>query len=161
MDRTEITAAVVAEIESLLAEGSRRNSIAARLGISRYVVEVIAGDRHRNERRLAPAQLVVSRRVPNSQKGIDAVTVRMVQRMLTVGILSHVEIAREAGVSDNTVSDVATGKRLARSTWAPYVQEDERFLAEPVRCSVCRASISVVPCRACRTRRQAGAQKSV
>jgi len=85
----------------------------------------------------------------------------MVQRMLAAGILRQGEIARESGVSPSLVSAVAAGRRQPISTWRPCLQEGERFLPEPIRCSVCRANISVVPCRACRTRRNSAAKKNV
>lgn len=69
--------------------------------------------------------------------------------MLDAGVLSHVEIAREAGVSKNTVSDVATGERRAVTLVRPLLSNGETFLSQPIRCSVCGAMISVIPCRAC------------
>jgi len=104
---------------------------------------------------------LTGRRAPNSQKGIDAATIRSIQRMLGAGMLPHAEIAREAGVSTNMVSDVAAGRRQAVTMGRPPLADDERFLAEPIRCSVCRAKISIVPCRACRTRRETGEEKFV
>ena len=80
---------------------------------------------------------------------VEATTICRIQRMLEVGWLNHQGIAREAGVSANLVADVASGKRPAITLSRPILAEGERFLPKPVRCSVCRVRISVVPCRAC------------
>jgi len=148
MSRNEITPSLVDQVEGLLAEKVDLAAISGRLGVTQYVVEVIAGD---DERRAGPSrpQRRVSRRVPNTKPRIDATTIRMIQRMLAAGILSHVDIAREAGVSSNTVSDVASGKRKAVTLLPPKINAGERFLAEPIRCGDCGAMISVAPCRAC------------
>ena len=159
MNRMEITADVVAEAEQMMALGAKRAKIAAKLGITPYVLRIIA--RYRGRKPCGKSRNRGPRRISNTQKGIDAATVRMIQRMLEVGILPHGAIAHEAGVSSNTVSDVATGKRLAISMWRPYLQKSERFLAKPIRCRVCLAPISVVPCRACCTRQEASSKKSV
>jgi len=159
MQRTEITAAVVSEAERMFDAGAKHGTIAGRLRLTRYVVGILARNRHVQPR--GPASANVLRRIPNTQRGVDATTIRMIRRMLEVRTLPQVEIARLAGVSANTVSDVARGNRLPISTWAPYLQAGERFLQEPIRCSVCRGLISVVPCRACRTRRAIAAKKSV
>jgi hypothetical protein len=65
--------------------------------------------------------------------------------MLAVGMLSPKEIAREAGVSKNIVTAVAGGKRMAITAGAPALDVDQRFLPEPIRCSVCHALVSIVP----------------
>jgi hypothetical protein len=157
MDRTEVTAAMVRKAESMLDAGARHATIAGRLGLTSYVVGLLARNRHLPPG--GPSSRSLARRIPNTQRGIDAPTIRMVRRMLDVGILPQVEIARLAGVSANTVGDVASGKRLPLSTWEPYLQAGERFLSEPIRCSVCRGLVTVVPCRACRTRREIVARK--
>jgi hypothetical protein len=151
MDRKEITPALVEETERLLAEKVETAAIADRLGITQYVVEVIA---HDVNRRVGPShpQGQTGRRIPNSKPGIDASTIRMIQRMLAAGILNHVAIAREAGVSTNVVSDVASGKRKAVTTKRLHPAEGEQFLPEPTRCRDCGALISITPCRACRAR---------
>jgi hypothetical protein len=87
------------------------------------------------------------------QGGVEAVTVRRIQRMLDVGWLNHKEIAREAGVSANFVADVASGRRQAVTLGMPILTEGEQFLPRPIRCIGCAALISVVPCRGCRARR--------
>ena len=69
---------------------------------------------------------------------------------------SHRETAREADVSANAVGDVASGKGLAVTLAPPILSDGEEFLPEPIRCPVCRARISAVPCRACGARRGAG-----
>ena len=86
--------------------------------------------------------------------GLDASTIRMIQRMLAVGILGHKAIAREAGVSPNMVTDVANGKRKAVTLSRPQLDEEEQFVREPIRCDQCGALISVVPCRACCARQE-------
>lgn len=151
--RTEITTAMVAVAERLLAEGTSPATVAARLGMTRYVVRVIARDHDRRPIPPRPRRRG-RRRVINSQRGIDASTIRSIQRMLATGILSNIGIAREAGVSPNTVSDVASGKRQAVTMIRPDLEKGERFLREPIRCSGCHAMISVAPCRACRVRRE-------
>jgi len=152
MDRREITAAVVEEADRLLAEGVDHAVIAARLKITEYVVQVIAGDKLRVGRRQPPQRHPSS--AANPQRGVDAATIRMIQRMLAVRILNHREIARETGVSEHLVGRVAAGQRLTLSTERPAVFKDleERFLPQPIRCSGCHAMISIVPCRACRAR---------
>jgi len=157
MDRREITAAVVEEADRLLAEGVDYATISARLGITEYVVRVIADDKHRRGRRQPRAYF--KRRIHNRQNAVDAATVRMIQRMLAVGWLSHVRIAREAGVSANFVTQVAKGKRLPVATTRPALDEGERFLPEPIRCSGCRRRIAVVPCRICKALRRKHSEK--
>jgi len=151
MGRQEITPPLVDQIEELLATKVDAAAIAERLGVTPYVVEVIANDVDRRDGPSRPTWQL-SRRVPNSKPGIDASTIRMIQRMLAAGVLNHQAIAREAGVSTNTVSDVATGKRQAVTTTRVTLDEGEQFLAEPIRCGACGALISVTPCRACRAR---------
>ena len=105
-----------------------------------------------------PARRRTERRVHNRQPGVDAVTIRMIQRMIDVGILNYGEIAQEAGVSRGVVEGLATGKREPVSTERPIVFKDlgERALPKPIRCSGCRATITVVPCLVCRARRESG-----
>ena len=90
--------ALVEQIEQRLAEGTDPAEISVGLGVTQYVVAVIADDEERSAGSPRP-QRKVSRRVPNSKPRIDATTIRMIQRMLAAWILSHVEIAREAGIS--------------------------------------------------------------
>jgi len=152
LSRQEITAAVVEEAERLLTEGLDHSAIRARIGVTQYVLGILARRRGRSGQ--VPARRRSNGQVLNSQRGIDATTIRSIQRMLATGILSHVEIGREAGVSPNTVSDVASGKRRAITLTPPILGDGERFLPEPIRCSVCRATISVIPCRACAATRE-------
>ena len=154
MDHKEITQAMVTEAERLLGQGIEQAIIAAWLGMSEYVVGVIANDPNRPQGVPRPPTRV-NHRIRNARSGIDATTIRMIQRMLDVGILGYAEIAREAGVSTNTVGDVARGKRQAVTLSRPVLAKGEQFLAQPIRCGVCRALISVVPCRACNARREA------
>jgi len=160
MDRKEITSSLVKQVETLLAEKVDSAAISGRLGITQYVVEVIANDVDRPVGHSRPP-CRTSRRVPNTKPGIDASTIRMIQRMLAVGILNHAAIAREAGVSPNTVSDVAAGRRKAVTTRRLNPGKDEQFLPQPIRCGECGSLISVAPCRACRARREAAAKKIV
>jgi len=150
MERTQITAAVVEEIDRRLAQQEAPAAIAARLKVSQYVVGVVAGDKL-GKGRPQPRDLF-AQRAPNSSRGVDATTIRMIQRMLQVGILRRRQIAHEAGVSLNIVEQVAVGKRLPTTTGHPIVFKDlgERFLEEPIRCAHCGAMLSIVPCRACR-----------
>jgi len=153
MDRKQITAAVIEEADRLLAEGVDHTVIATQLGLTEYVVEVIAGDTIGRGRKQPPQKH--TRRVTNAQKGIDAATIRMIQRMLAVKWMGFDQIARQAEVSRSVVKQVAAGKRLAISTGRPIVFKDlgEQFLPRPIRCPGCHAMISIVPCRACRARR--------
>jgi len=151
MDRKLITAAVAEETDRLLAQGEDHVTIAARLKITEYVVGLMAENRENDDERSPPARS--ARRFPPWQKSVDAVTVRRMRRMIDIGWLNHTQIAREAGVSLNFVTKVAQGERPPISTERPVLDKGERFLPAPIRCSVCRARISIVPCRACRTQR--------
>ena len=153
LDRTEITAEVVEQADRLTASGADVATIATRLGITEYVAGLLVRNASLPARLGRPRPS--SRQVANARAGLDATTVRRIQRMLEVGWLSHREIAREAGVSANAVGDVASGKRLAVTLSPPILSDGEEFLPEPIRCQVCRARISVVPCRACGARRGA------
>ena len=152
MHRVEITAEVVRQADRLARFGIDPTTIATRLGITEYVAGLLVRNAGRNGRKRR--SIVATRQVHNAQRGLDATTIRRIQRMLEVGMLTHTEIAREAGVSLNTITAVATGRRTAVTLSRPHLNDGERFLPEPIRCSVCRARISVVPCRACRARRE-------
>ena len=153
MKRTEITAQLVMTIDRLLANGVDHATIATRLGITEYVVAVIANDwlgRGRRPRIDKPCH-----RKPHPQQGVDVATVRGIQRMLDVGWLNYSGIAREAGVTRRLVEEIAVGKRPQVTTKRPFIFKDlgERFLAKSIRCLTCGASISIVPCRTCRALR--------
>jgi hypothetical protein len=154
LDRREITAEVVEQADRLAASGADAATIATRLGITEYVAGLLVRNASLPHRLGRPRPS--SRRVANARAGLDATTIRRIQRMLEVGWLSHREIAREAGVSANAVGDVASGKRLAVTLSPPILSDGEEFLPRPIRCPVCRARISVVPCRACAARREMG-----
>ena len=149
-NHTQITGAVVNDIDRLLAQGVGHAVIAAELTVSEYVVGVIAGDKLRVGRPPLPDR--PGRRVSSVCRAVDAATIRMIERMLQVGILNQSQIAREAGVSASVVKRVAAGKRLAVSKERPYLFKDlgERFLPAPIYCSGCGAKLSIVPsARAC------------
>ena len=150
MERTVITAAVIAEVNRLLAEGVDHATIATRLGITEYVVGVVDGDELGKGRPQPPG--LSHRRQENSACRAEATTIRMIQRMLQVGMLCRRQIAREAGVSLNIVERVAVGKRLPINGGRPAVFKDlgERFLEKPILCTQCGGMISIIPCRACR-----------
>ena len=153
MARTTITAAIVTKLDRLLAEGHACALVAAELGITEYVVGVVANDKIGKGRLPRPDRL---RLQPfQSPRCADAASIRMIQRMLDVKILRHGQIAREAGVSVNIVEQVSAGKRLPISTERPFLFKDlgERFLERPIRCPGCNAMISIAPCRACRALR--------
>ena len=155
MDRKEIIPDVIVEAKTLLAAGVDYTTIAARTGLTEYVLGILDSGRVSKGR---PADgRRTGRCVINSRSGLDAATIRMVQRMLAGGMMRHSEIAREAGVSPNTVEAVAAGKRVVISTLRPLLNDGERFLPKPIRCNGCRAMISVVPCRACGVRGEDGA----
>jgi len=148
-DRRAITAAVVEQIDHLLAQGTDHAVIATGLGVTQYVVDVIAGDKIGKGRKPHQRKASVGAK---PHQGVDAATVRRVERMLEVGWLNHRQIAREAGVHPRTLAKIAAGCRVAASTERPIVFSDlgERFLPEPVRCGGCGGMIEIVPCRACR-----------
>ena len=156
--RREITAAVVQEADRLLAEGVDHATISARLGITEYVVRVMAGDTLRIGRP-QPRQ-TSTRQAVNPRRSVGATTIRMVQRMLQASVLNRGQIAREAGVSRAIVEQVAKGQRKAIDTSRPVLCDGETFLPESVRCR-CGAMISITPCRACRARRMAKAARMV
>ena len=118
------------------------------------MVRVVAHDKLGRGRRPRPDRH--DYRAENSQRGVDAASIRMVQRMLQVDMLPRREIAREAGVSENIVEQVAAGRRLAVSTERPFAFKDlgERLLEKPRRCWGCGAPLAIVPCRTCRARRE-------
>lgn len=152
MRRREIIPEVVAGMERLLKRGCDHAEIAERLAVSTYVVEVIAGDVERIGRR--PPRRDKGYRYPSRPNTADMATVRMIQRMLDVGILRHKEIAREAHVSANFVTMVAQGERIPLDTSRPPLLPEERFLKVPIRCSLCGRRLSIVPCRACQAMRE-------
>lgn len=153
MEHTQVTVGVVEEIDWMLAQGTAHAVIADRLKVSEYLVGVIAGDKLGRGRRPPPSSS--GQRTFNRSRGIDAATIRMIQRMLQVNMLSQRQIARETDVSTRVVEMVAAGKRLPVSTEHPFVFKDlgERFLEKPIRCTHCGAMISIAPCRACRALR--------
>jgi len=148
MDRAIITTKLIGEAEQLLNEGLGYAEVARRLRITVYLARLLSGERLRtfgNRRKdTSPHQM------RPSWKYVDVATVRMVHRMLAVGILTYKEIAREAAVSHETVVRIASGKRLAISTNRPVLARGETFLREPIRCGECGNLISVRPCRLCR-----------
>jgi hypothetical protein len=146
MDRRELTAERVNEAERMIVLGFRISRIAKRLGITQYVLRLLK--RHAHLRRVGSLR-PDSLRKPKAQIRLEATTIRQIQRMLAVGMLSHAEIARQAGVSDTTVDDVAAGKRIAVSLAVPVLSDWELFLNEPIRCRGCAGLVSVIPCRAC------------
>lgn len=151
MDRTYVTADIVAKVELLLAQGVEHPAIAGETGITPYVVGLIAFSADRAPANIKPHKS--GRRIRSIQAGVDATTVRRIQRMLDVSWLNHREIAREAGVSTNFVASVASGRRQAVTLGMPILNDGERFLPRPIRCAGCAALISVVPCRGCRANR--------
>ena len=153
MDHTEVTATVVEEIDRLLAQQAAHSVIAGWLKVSEYLVGVIAGDKIGRGRRPPPSSS--SQGTFNRLRGIDAATIRMIQRMLQVKMLSQRQIGRETDVSTRIVEMVAAGKRLPVSTERPFIFKDlgERFVEKRVRCTDCGAMLSIVPCRACRALR--------
>jgi len=154
MQHTEITAEVVAKADLLAIFGIDAPTIAARLGITEYVARLLV--RNASLPPCLGRPQPPRRRVKNIQPGIEATTIRSIQRMLEVGWLRHKEIAREAAVCTDFVSDVASGKRAAITLSRPHLADGEEFLPRPIRCPTCRARISVVPCRACRARQGTG-----
>lgn len=151
MDRTYVTAGIVANVEKLLSQGEEHPVVAAEVGITPYIVGLIALNAGRAPANIKPPKS--NRRIRTVQAGVDAVTVRRIQRMLRARWLNHREIAREAGVSTNFVAGVASGRRQAVTLGSPILNEGERFLPKPTRCTACAALISVVPCRGCQARR--------
>jgi transcriptional regulator with XRE-family HTH domain len=150
MLRTPITETVVEEIDQLLAQDVALEVIAKRLNITPYVVGVIAGDESGRGRQPPPGRY--DGRAANGTQGIDAITIRRIERMLAVGWLEQEQVAREAGVSPNTVSEIALGRRpyfAARYRKSP---KGQLILRDPIRCLGCGALVNIVPCQACYTR---------
>lgn len=150
--RAEITAELVAKAEWLLTFGLRPVSIAARLKMPRYVVRVIAKDSKRPA--CAPPTEPKARRVPNACPSVDAITIRMVRRMLAVGQLPLSEIARQARVSESTVGAIARGQRHLGNGRNPYLMPGEWYVSDGTYCPACGAAVIVLPCRACRVREE-------
>jgi DNA-binding CsgD family transcriptional regulator len=150
MIRKEITAEIVAEIEELLAVQFTPAEIAAYFGISPYVVEVIVHDDGKRNRPAPSPRTKSGFSEPKEQ--IDYATVRIIKRLIMVGVLSYPEIAREVGVSKNTVCALATGRRAVITFLRPRLRAGEKFLPQPIRCRKCGGRLVIVPCRACRTR---------
>ena len=150
MQRTEITAEVIQQADRLAIFGIDAATIATRLGITEYVAGLMVRNASLLPRR--GQSQPSGRRAPNSQRGIEATTIRRIQRMLEVGWLNHQGIAREAGVSANIVAQVANGKRPALTLTRPKLLRGEQFVPETIRCCGCHALLSVVPCRVCRLR---------
>ena len=150
MLRAPITPAVVDEIDRLLAKKVAPAVIAQRLNVTPYVVGVIASDESDRERQPPPGRS--DYRAANSSQGIDAVTIRRIERMLGVGWLGHEQVAREAGVSPNTVSEIALGRRPVSTARSKKSPKGQLILRDPIRCRHCGALIHIVPCQACYTR---------
>jgi hypothetical protein len=154
MQRRQVTQAVIKGVGRLLAQGVDHSIIAARLGITPYVVGVVANDKCGKGRSPRPNR---SRyRSDQANSCVGSATIRMIQRLLAAHWLDFGQIAREAGVCQTIVEEVAAGRRPAITTERPFTFEDlgERFVEETIRCSVCGATLNIVPCRACRTRRE-------
>ena len=115
MQRQEITGRLVLAIERELRKGRPHDKIAAELGVSAYVVRVIAGDKEREGRRQPRDEPHNRRRRLCKQHRIDWATIRRIERMLEVGWLDRTGIAREAGVSPCIVSMVSTGQLTSES----------------------------------------------
>jgi DNA-directed RNA polymerase subunit N (RpoN/RPB10) len=148
MPRKEITDELIAKAERLALSGVDPATIAARLGITEYVVRMMFTDRLRWVHLSPPPPTRRHARAP----AVDSATIRMIRRMLDVGWLNHTQIAREVGVVPAIVTQVAQGGRDAIDLTEPPLQDGERFVPKPVRCSGCGALLSVLPCRACRIR---------
>jgi hypothetical protein len=73
----------------------------------------------------------------------------MIRRMLDAGRLNYAEIAREAGVSESSVSVVARGVRHLGTGIPPHLDGAERYVPEGARCPHCGSLVVVLPCRAC------------
>jgi hypothetical protein len=148
MERTEITAAVVAKFDRLFSKGTTLDEIVHRLGITLYVARLLAQSPGHALPNIKTRK--TGRRVRNIQRGVDVATIRRIQRMLVVGQLNHQEIAREAGVSANLVADVASGKRAPVSHCQPVLDQGESYVRHAHRCRGCGGLLVVIPCRACR-----------
>jgi hypothetical protein len=154
MRHREITADVIREVDCLLAQGMDHVAISEQLEVTAYVIGVVANDKLGRGRSPRPDRYSYHTR--NCHRGFDAATIRMIERMLQVGMLNQRHIAREVGVSRRIVDEVAAGKRLPVSTERPFAFEDlgERLLVKPRRCWGCGAMLAIVPCRYCRARRE-------
>ena len=150
MVRAPITAALVEEIDRLLVKNVAPEVIAKRLNVTPYVVGVIAGDE--SGRGCQPPPGRSDCRVAKSAQGIDAMTIRRIERMLAVGWLEQEQVAREAGVSPNTVSEVALGRRPVSTARYRQSPKGQLVLRDPIRCDYCGALVYIVPCQVCYTR---------
>jgi hypothetical protein len=147
MEWQVITPELVHRAEQMLWVDIEAPIVASQLGVSEYVVGVIAGDDRRPGP--PPAPRPVSRRVTRACRSVDAGTIRLIRRMLDARSLNYVEIAREAGVSESTVSAVARGVRHLGTGLRPRLDAHEQYLPEGTRCTRCGLSVVVLPCRAC------------
>lgn len=78
--------------------------------------------------------------------------IRLVQKLLNQGRLSHRKIAQAAQVSRGTVNRIASGKRPAEMVRRRSEHDEMELPAgPPERCPQC-GSMVLMPCRACRTR---------
>jgi hypothetical protein len=150
MVRAPITAAVVEEIDRLLAMCFAPATISEWMNVSEYLVHVIDGDAIGKGRR--PPHDSSNDRSMSHSDAVDAMTIRRIQRMLAVRWLNREQIAQEVGVLANTVSQVAHDRRLFRVPRHREVGDTQAVLREPIRCKSCGASISIAPCHACYTR---------
>jgi len=73
------------------------------------LIGVIMGDEEGRGRKPPPDRYQTSR--AKQVTDIDAMTLWRIERMLKVGWLEHEQVAREAGVPRNVVSEVAQGRR--------------------------------------------------
>jgi hypothetical protein len=154
MRRKPITARIVKQIDHLLAQSVEPGVIAAHLKVTEYLVRTIANDAERQNCITVPQHKVRPQRKP--YRGVEAAEIRMIQRLLQVGMLKPSEIAREVGVSRDVVEQVAIGRRIFASTERPLIFRDlgEQFSVVPKRCGECGARISISPCRTCRALRK-------
>ena len=139
MERRPITADLVARADRLLEYEVKPQTVARRLGISPYVIRLIVRDKTRYLRPVPPPR--PDEPAPDPRRSTDAVTIRMIQRMLAINWLDYAEIGREAGVSQRLVEQVAAGRRLAISTEQHMLDKEfgEHAVRVPVRCPECHA----------------------
>lgn len=160
MDRPEITRQRMARLKRLLRGGVDIDTAAGQAGVTPYVARLIW--ENRRLRREAPmAQRSTDKQLRSPSNGVDAATVRRVQRMLQSGWLPVRQIAIEAGCSLDLVYAIRAGRREAVTTDRPLLNPGERFVRRPVRCKLCGGLTSVLPCRTCRAERQARAGQTL
>jgi len=154
--RPEITPELIAQAERLLAEGHPQDQIAKELGITAYVVGLIAEQLGKSSSKKPSCSRKPPRQRPCQPRpaGLDAATIRLIQRMLALNWYHNSEIGLAARVSHDIVGAVKAGRRKAVNQARPVLSEGERFIPETIRCPTCGYRVEILPCRICAATRE-------